>query len=182
MNLLDSYRKVTKIKANKDATNRIYVAIVVGAILITGAYWGKLLIDNSFIKQDISAIEDYVNDPNIQARVAEADTLQEDIKGLEDILFELENANAAFDYMPTYDSRMIYTILDERPGTVRINNMSFNGGSINLDITGTRIYSVSDYVLRLRRLNDFEAIRYGGYSFSDGVYNSSINIILKGGQ
>lgn len=182
MNLLDSYKRVTKIKANKDATNRIYIAIVIGAILIAGALWGKLLIDNSFIKQDIKAVEQYVNDPQIQARAAEAEELNAEIEDIETILSELENANEAFDYMPRLDSNLIYLILDQRPGTVRVNNISFTGDSIVLDISGTRIYSVSDYVLRLRRLSYFQEIQYSGYSFDGRVYNSSINLILEGGR
>jgi len=182
MNLLDSYRRVTKIQANKDAANRIYVAIFIGSILIMGAFWIKLLIDNSFIKQDIKSVELYVNDPQILAKAAEADQLNAEIKALETISLELENANAAFDYMPRLDSGLIYLILDERPGTVSVNNISFSGDRITLDITGTRVYSVSDYVLRLKRLNYFQDVQYNGYILGGFAYNSSINLILEGGK
>ena len=182
MNLLDGYKRVTKVRANIDATNRVYISILVGLLLILGAFWGKLLIDNSFIKQDIEAIEEYVNSPQVARQIEEINALQREIEQLETILSQVNAANNAFDYMPRYDSSMIYMFMDARPGTVRINSFAFTGDKINLSISGTRIYSVSDYVLRLRRLNYFQDIRYSGYSYQDGMYIAEIECIVKGGN
>ncbi len=53
MNLLESYQKISKIRANRDATGRIYVMIFVGTLLIASAYWLVLFIENSNLKQNI---------------------------------------------------------------------------------------------------------------------------------
>lgn len=182
MNLLESYQKVNKIRANKDATGRIYIMLFFGALLIAGAYWLTLFFENSNLKQNIKAAEDYLNSPEIVERTNEANQLTEDIQKLEDILSEVNSAQDVFALQPKFTSTTMSLLISERPGTVRINSITYVGDSVALDISGTRVYSISDYVLRLRRLNYFQEVRYNGYEFNEGLYNSSLVIILKGGQ
>lgn len=182
MNLLESYQKINKIRANRDATGRIYVMIFVGTLLIASAYWLVLFIENSNLKQNIKTIQDYLNSPQIVERSNEADQLNEDVTKLDAILNELKSAQDVFALQPTFSSSAVNLIVAERPGTVRMNSITYTGDAISLDISGTRVYSVSDYVMRLRRTNAFQEVQYNGYTLTDGVYNSNITIILKGGQ
>ena len=182
MNLLESYQKVSKVRANKDATGRIYIMLFFGVLLIAGAYWFTLFIQNSSLKQSIRAEEGYLNSPQVVERSNEANQLNADIKQLEDILSEVRSAQDVFDLQPKFTSTTMSLLISERPGTVRINAITYVGDSVALDISGTRVYSISDYVLRLRRLNYFQEVRYNGYDFSDGLYNSTLVIVLKGGQ
>ncbi|MBS3991296.1 MAG: hypothetical protein KGZ51_04425 [Erysipelothrix sp.] len=182
MNLLESYQKINKVRANKDATGRIYIMLFIGALLIAGAYWFTLFFENTALKQNIKTIEDYLNSPQIAERSNEANKLNDDIKKLEDILSEVRSAQNVFELQPKFTSITMNILLAERPGTVRINEITYVGDSVVLDISGTRVYSISDYVLRLRRLDYFQEVRYSGYEFSNGLYNSNLVIILKGGQ
>lgn len=182
MNLLDSYQRVNKIRANKGATGRIYIMLFVATFLIAGAYWLVLVFENSLVKQNIQATEEYLNSPQVLERSNEATQLNEDITKLEDILNEVRSAKDVFTLQPKFTSTITSLLFSERPGTVRINSITYVGDSVELNISGTRIYSISDYVLRLRRLNYFQEVRYNGYDFSDGVFNSTLIVILKGGQ
>ena len=182
MNLLESYQRVNKIRANKGATGRIYIMLFFGTLLIAVAYWLVLIIENSLIKQNILATEEYLNSPQVVERSNEATQLNEDITKLEYILGEVQSAKDVFAFQPKFTSTITSLLFSERPGTVRINTITYVGDSVELNISGTRIYSISDYVLRLRRLNYFQEVRYNGYDFSEGVFNSTLIIILKGGQ
>lgn len=182
MNLLESYQKLNKLRENRDATGRIYIMIFIGALLIASAYYFVLFIQNNTLKQSITEIENYLNSPQVVERKLEADRLSADIKKLEDILKEVQSAQDIFDLQPKFSSQTMNLLLAERPGTVRYNAVSFSGDSISMDISGTRVYSISDYVMRLRRLDVFQEVVYNGYDFEDGFYNSNVVIILKGGK
>ena len=182
MNLLDSYNRVAKTKANESSVARIYIMIVIGAILITGAFYAKLQFDQFAIDSQINDIGSFVNSPQNLARNEEAVKLREDINDLEVVQSKIESAFDVINFMPLYESSIIELILAERPGTVSINGIDFLNGIISLDVSGTRVYSVSDYVLRLRRLNYFESVDYSGYTLENDQYNASILLILKGGR
>jgi Tfp pilus assembly protein PilN len=182
MNLLESYQKLNKLRENKGATGRIYIMIFIGTLLIASAYYFTLFIQNNALKQNIKDIENYLASPQVVDRSVEAERLNADIKKLEDILKEVQNAQNIFDLQPKFSSQTMNLLLAERPGTVRFNAVSFTGDAITLDISGTRVYSVSDYVMRLRRLDVFQEVQYSGYDLVEGVYNSNVVIILKGGK
>lgn len=182
MNLLITYQKLNKLRANRDAIGRIYIMIFFGSVLIAGAFYLVLYLQNEGINQRIREAEQYLTNAQIVERSNEANQLNADIRKLEDILREVQNAQDIFSLQPRFSSSVMNLLLAERPGTVRINGMSFNGSSILIDISGTRVYSASDYVMRLNRLNVFQAVIYTGYELSDGMYNSSIEVVLKGGR
>jgi hypothetical protein len=182
MNLLESYQRVHKVRENRNATGRIYIYIFLGALLIASAYYFTLFLQNNALKQSIADAETYLNSPQVIERSNEADLLNTDIRKLEEILKEVQNAQDIFDLQPKFSSQTMNLLLAERPGTLAINAVEFNGDAIALDVSGTRVYSVSDYVMRLRRLDVFQEVSYSGYDLENGLYNSSVVVILKGGQ
>jgi Tfp pilus assembly protein PilN len=182
MNLLESYQKLNKLRENKGATGRIYVMIFIGSLLIASAYYFTLFIQNTTLKQSIKDLEAYLSSPQVVDRSIEADKLNADIRKLEEILKEVQNAQDIFDLQPKFSSQTMNLLIAERPGTVKFNSVSFTGDAITLEISGTRVYSVSDYVMRLRRLEVFQEVQYSGYDFANGFYNSNVVIILKGGK
>jgi len=182
MNLLDSYNRVAKSKANESSVTRIYFMIVIGAILISSAFYIKLQFDQMTLNSKISDIESFVNSPQNKLRNEEALNLRKDINDLEIVQTKIQSAFNVINFMPTYNSSTIDLILAERPGTIRINAIDFLNGTISLDVSGTRVYSVSDYVLRLRRVGFFESVEYEGYELEDSLYNATISLVLKGGR
>lgn len=182
MNLLNSYNRVAKTIANESSVTRIYIMIVLGAILIAGAFYIKLQFDRLSIDSQISEINSYINSPQNLARNEEAEKLRKDIDDLEIVQSKIESAFDVINFMPSYNSSIVDLILAERPGTVSINAIDFLNGTISIEVSGTRVYSVSDYVLRLRRLNYFESVEYPGYSLENGQYNATILLVLKGGR
>lgn len=182
MNLLTTYQKVSKLRANRDAVGRIYIMIFFGSVLIAGAVYFVLFLQNEGIKQRIADVERYLSSPQVVERSNEANRLNADIRKLEDILAEVQSAQNIFELQPILSSSVMNILLAERPGTVRIIGMEFTGDTILLNVSGTRVYSVSDYVMRLKRLNVFLDVIYTGYDLTDGVFNSNIVVVLKGGR
>lgn len=182
MNLLDGYQRVLKQKANRDATTSVYIMLVLGVVLIGMAYYAVLFFENQAIKDDIRVVQDYLNSPQVVSRNEEVTQLMSDIDTLDEIAIELTSADVAFAFIPKPDSELFNRVLAERPGSIQINSIQFAEGFIILEVTGTRIYSVSDYVLRLHRMEFFQEVRYNGYTVEDGRYDATIRMQLKGEQ
>ena len=180
INLLLVYRQVIKRKANKNAMVYVYGMLVIGAVLISLSLYGVMLYENSVVVHDVELIQQYLNSPQVIERSNEFAQLTQEIKDLEVIISELESARIAFDFIPRPGSRVFNRVLAERPGSVRIDEIRFGDGQIMLSVTATRVYSISDYVLRLRRTEYFQDVRYRGYALEDGNYSSQISVILKG--
>jgi Tfp pilus assembly protein PilN len=182
MNLLESYQRIHKVRESRSAAGRIYIYIFLGALLIASAYYFTLFVQNNTLKQSIVEVENYLNSPQVIARANEANLLNSDIRKLEEILKEVQNAQDIFDLQPKFSSQTMNLLLAERPGTLRLNTITFSGDAIALEVSGTRVYSVSDYVMRLRRLGVFQQVSYNGYDLENGLYNSNVVIVLKGGK
>lgn len=182
MNLLDSYNRVSKIKANQGATERIYIMIVIGAIFISLAFYAKLHFDQYLIDNEISDIQFLLNSPQNKERNEEATKLSSDIRNLDNIQSKLNEALNVIHFMPIYDSSVVNLLFAERPGTLEIDSIIFDNGKVIIEVIGTRIYSASDYVMRLRRLNFFEKVEYTGYSTEEYRFKSTVTVYLKGGN
>ncbi len=182
MNLLEGYQRVLKQKANRDATTSVYAMLVFGVVVIALAYYAVLFYENHVIKEDIKVVQDYINSPQVVSRNDEVSQLMKDITTLESMSKELQSASVAFEFIPKPDSELFNRVLAERPGSIKINSILFGEGDIILEVTGTRIYSISDYVLRLRRMEFFQEVRYNGYTVDEGLFNASIRLQLKGEQ
>lgn len=182
MNLLTVYDKIHKQRANQNAVGRIYGLVFIGVVLITGAFYVVIFFQNEMLLQRIAEIETHLASPQVVERKNEVTQLNSDIQTLEEMLTEIANAQAIFDLQPKLSTSLMNLLLAERPGTVRINYIHFTGDTIVLDISGTRVYSTSDYVMRLRRLNTFQEVTFSGYDLESGVFNSTITVVLRGGQ
>jgi hypothetical protein len=182
MNLLTVYQQVVKRKADQDATVYVYGMLIVGAILAAGAFYGVLFFENQVVERDIKVVQDYLTSPQVLERSNEFSLISQEIKDLEGIILELQSAKEAMSFIPRPGTQIFNRVLAERPGSVRIDEMIFGGGDIVLSVTATRVYSISDFVLRLRRTEYFQEVRYSGYTLEEGRYSSNIRVILKGGQ
>lgn len=182
MDLLVVYRKVEKRKANVNALGRVYLMIILGSIFVVATLYFSFSLQNQGVKDQIRDIENFLLNQQTLERLNELDVLASDIRTLDDILSELQNAQEIFKLQPRFTTSTLNLLIAERPGTVRINSIAFNGGSISLSVSGTRIYSISDYVMRLKRLDVFQNVIFTGYDLSDNGFNSTITVVLKGGR
>lgn len=182
MNLLTVYSKIYKQRANQNALVRVYAMVFLGAVLIVGAFYVVFFFQNEMTLQRIAEIETYLASPQVVQRKEEVTQLNNDIRTLEDILKEASSAQTIFNLQPKLSTSLMNLVLSERPGTVRINFIDFTGDTIILDISGTRVYSASDFVMRLRRLNVFQDVVFLGYDQTENIFSSTITVILRGGQ
>lgn len=183
MNILLAYKNEQKRKANKMSPMQVYTIVLVGAILIVGAFALKFFIDNMNVKSEIATIELYINDPvNIQ-RMEKISKLQSDIKQLDEIAIEATTLKDVLAYKPRYDSKILDIVYYEKPSTLKITNIDFGANTLVLDYTAKFVSDVSNYALRLQRTYSFADVSYAGYTYNDnGTYGGTISLVMKGGK
>ena len=183
MNLLLAYKAEQKRKANKMSPMQVYTIVLVGAILIVGAFALKLFVDNLNVKNEIASVEAYINDPSVLAKMEKIDKLQMHIKQLDEIAVEAATLKDVIAYKPRFDSQVLDIIYYEKPNTLKFTNIDFASNTVVLDYTATYVSDVSNYALRLQRTYSFADVSYSGYSYNDdGTYSGTISLIMKGGN
>lgn len=182
MNLLDSYKKSAKLKTSEETINRAYIIVLIGTLIVAGALWGVLMLQNYMIQQDIKEVESYIQNPEVIRQYNEVQKLQDEITILERIIAQLDSANTVFEFMPKFNSSVFAVIEEARPTTITVNRLSFNGTVIELDVTGTQVNAISDFTLNLLATEYFQEVSYNSYSLSGNNYSSKITCFLKGGQ
>jgi Tfp pilus assembly protein PilN len=183
MNLLLVYRAEQKRKANKMSPMQVYTIVLIGAILIVGAFALKLFVDDLNVKNEIKSIETYINDPSIIEKMQKIDKLQSDIKQLDGIAEEAKTLKDVVAYKPRFDSQVLDVVFYEKPSTLKITNIDFASNTLTLDYSATYVSDVSNYALRLQRTFSFADVSYSGYTYNEnGTYSGTISLIMKGGN
>lgn len=183
MNLLLAFKAEQKRKANKMSPMQVYTIVLVGAILIVGAFALKLFVDNLNVVNESASIEAYVNSPSVVAKMEKIDKLQSDIKQLDEIAVEATTLKDVIAFIPRFDSQVLDIIYYEKPKTLKITNIDFAANTVTLDYSATYVSDVSNYALRLQRTFSFADVSYSGYTYDDdGSYRGTISLIMKGGN
>lgn len=183
---MESYSVLEKRKSAKTDRVKVLTILMVGVILITAAYAGKLFVENIFVEQDIKSVSSYVNDVNIQKRVALIDEKQQKISDLNKIDAILSELNASFEVMPRINSITLNMITSNLPAGTTLSNLAFDGQVFTIQLLSPDYFSPSQFAINLRNSNYFEEVQYYGYSSISGPGNArylgKINAILKVGK
>lgn len=184
MNLLLRYREIHKERANQNSPTRIYIIVVVAAILILGAYSLTLWLKQSSLENQVNDLTYYVNSSEVISKLKEVEQLKLNIESLDSIIEQTKSINDVLDSAVIFDSEALTVLQDSRYKGITFENVSYANGIIYLDIAGTKPSDISNYVLRLTREDYFKSVKYGGYKYSeeDLSYRSIIMCTLYGGN
>jgi len=186
INLMESYSVTEKRKSAKSDRTRVFILLLVGLILVTGAYAGKLFIENIFIKENIKTVSAYVNDIEIQRKVAIIDAKQKKIQDLNKIDAILTELNASFDVFPRINTLTLNMLTSNMPAGTGLKSITFDGQWFTILLYSPNYSSPSEYAIKLRNSEYFEEVIYQGYTSetSSGTlrYVGKIIAILKVGE
>jgi hypothetical protein len=184
MNLLLSYQKEVKRKANQPKPVRFYIILILAAVFILGAYSLKVFLDNNSLRNEIMLTRSYIEDPKITAKMDEVNRIQADLKTLDEIEAEANLLGDVISFMPKFDSKILDLVYYERPTSIKFTLLEFEENTIILNMTGTRPSDFSNYALRLQRTYQFADVSYEGYTYNveKKLYEGSIRCIMKGGE
>jgi hypothetical protein len=184
MNLLLTYQKEVKRKANQTKPVRLYIILILAAAFILGAYALKVVLDNNSLRNEIASTKSYIEDPKITEKMDEIYRIQADLKTLDEIEAEANLLGEVINFKPKFDSKILDVIYYERPTTVKFNLLEYSENTLVLNMRGTRPSDFSNYALRLQRTYQFADVSYEGYEYDEEskLYVGSIRCIMKGGE
>ena len=184
INLLTQYREIHKERSNKNAPERIYLAILIGALLITGAISLRLWLEQKDLKTDIADLQSYINDPSVIARMNEVVVLQKNIEDLDQMIEQVNGINEVFDSAVRFDHYPLMIMQQKRYTGINFDSLSYSKGIVYMDISSLKSSDVSNYVLRLKREAYFKDVSYSGYTYDPeaNVYRSTIRCTMHGGN
>jgi len=180
--LYERYRNDIKAKTNQTSPIRLYSAIIIGAVLITGAYGVKLFIDNLVISNNIDELEQYVNDPQIVSEMNEIKQIQSNISRLNEIETNVNEVNTVLSDIPRYDSVILNIIYYEKPAAIKYTELTYSDNTISIAFTAPRSSDASNFALSLQRTKKFADVSYDGYTYDSvsKLYRGVIVCILEG--
>jgi hypothetical protein len=184
MNLLLTYQKEVKRKANQPKPVRFYIILILAAILILGAYALKVFLDNNSLRNEITSIKNYIENPKITEKMDEIYRIQADLKTLDEIEAEANLLGDVISFKPKFDSKILDLVYYERPTSIKFTLLEYEENTIILNMTGTRPSDFSNYALRLQRTYQFADVSYDGYAYDTEkrIYIGAIRCIMKGGE
>jgi len=182
MNLYERYRSENNIKANYTSPIRLYLAIIIAAVLIVGAYSAKLIIDNLVIKNNITNLEQYVNNTEIVTQMDEISQIQSNISRLNEIETSVSGLNAVLDYIPRYDSVILDIIYYEKPAAITYTTLTYSDNTISIEFTAPKSSDASNFALSLQRTKKFADVSYEGYEYDSvtNLYRGVLVCIMEG--
>lgn len=183
MNLLQRYQEVHKEKANKLSPGKTYLAILLVAFLIIGAFTLRIWFEKTSLEQNVSELTDYVSDPGVLARMKEVETLKNNISSLDTMIEQTKSINTVFASAVRFDDQPFMIMQSKRYKEITFDSVSYAKGIVYLDISVTRPSDISNYVLRLTREEYFKSVDYSGYTYDEEamLYRSTIRCTMFGG-
>ncbi len=184
MNLYERYRLEQKVVASRTSPVRLYLAIIIVAMLLMGAYSVKLLLDNTGVKNKINDINNYLNDSSIKSKIDELNDIQKKLISLNDIDTRIKEIQNVFAYLPRYDSEVLAILYYEKPTDLAYTKITYEQNVVSVEFSTKNPAAASNYALKLQQTNSFADVSYEGYKYDTeyGVYRGEILVMLRGGN
>ena len=186
INLMESYSVIEKRKSAKTDRVKVLSLLLIGVMLISGAFAAKLFIDNYFLKENIKTVSNYVNDTEIQRKVALIDLKQKKIQDLNKIDAILTELNASFEVFPRINTLTLNMITSNLPVGTTLKSITYDSQWFTIYVYSLDYTKPSTFASNLRNSEYFEDILYQGYT-SESVggtlrYVGKVVAVLKVGE
>ncbi len=165
----------------KDATmNRIFIMLILGALLINIAGISVLQLSVMDKRKDIAEINSFFELETTQIQIAEQEKITQDtatanadiqvIQGLENHIKGLQGFNTD-----------IYNVIQSvKPTNVEVDAFSFISGTVSINCKTPDNNPPADYTKALEATNRFDSVQYRGFvKGDDGVVTFPILCKLK---
>lgn len=168
-------------KTSTIARQILYPAAVLG---ICAAIYAGVMIWNTAESRQITAMQDWINDTQVQTDYKEAQAKQEKSNRL---ISQLNQVNQMKDNLATYPDLTedrIRTIVDVGGNdmSVQIETLDMSTGTLTFHAVSYKVIDIPSYVQKLNDTGLFESVNYSGYSYDDNKYSLMLSCTLKAAE
>jgi uncharacterized membrane protein YciS (DUF1049 family) len=184
IDFLAAQRKLHELSSEQSGSLYFYVLILIGVLLITGAFYGKLKFDESQIQKQIDALNGQITDPANIDQLTRANLLKNDIQKLKQIKTMIEEGLVVLDEIGSFSTDPMVAAIELKPTNVTLDYFDFSNTVFSIT-AHSRDYTVfSSYAMDLKDSPIFESVYYSSYTYDEGEDYYIITYIctLEGGN
>lgn len=183
MNLYKKHRQIKRNKRGRKQSSSVYYLLLLGFVLILGAYGGKLFLDLKQQEEERKSLLAYTTQSDVVARYEQANKLSQDISTLDSLKNALTEIQSVFSEKQSIGDRVLLDINDAKPESVTIRSIEIKGSDVVVVFESTSKEEFPTFVEAMSKKEIVKAVKYDGFKTlqSSDTYEATMKIVLKGG-
>ena len=179
MPILKNTKQTKKKNTGNSWLGKLIIPFICGLVL-AGIVYGVAMAYKSAKTAELKEIESYINNPGINAQVAEYDAMNENMAEMGKIQGGVDILKKDLDSYPIPDSSINKKIL-EAAGThdvsVEFNSYSASSGVFNITASSPEVEDINKFIADLMSMDIFENVDYTGYALTADGSRWQINVV-----
>lgn len=180
INFFDRYYEVQKRDKNISKQTTMQIGIVAGMIVLTFGLFTTFTVTNAGIQGEINAINDYINSPDVQQKLAALTEKEKVLTNATNYYNGIATATQKIKTQIKPDGALFDSIVNLAPTGLVIENFSFSGGTIGIQCKADQDEKIAQYVNRIRKQKNVFGVAYSGYTKAGEDGQNSTTIISIG--
>ena len=184
IDFLAAQRKLHELSSEQSGSLYFYVSVLVGVLLITGAFYAKLKLDESQIQKQIDSLNGQITNPANLDKLTRANLLKNDIQKLKEIKTMIEEGLVVLDEIGSFTTDPMVAAIELKPTNVVFDYFDYSNTVFSIT-AHSRDYTIfSSYAMDLKDSPIFATVHYSGYTFdeNENYYIVTYICTLEGGN
>jgi uncharacterized membrane protein YciS (DUF1049 family) len=184
IDFLAAQRKLHELSSEQSGSLYFYVLILLGVLLITGALYAKLKLDENQIQKQVDTLNGQITNPSNLDKLAQANMLKNDISKLNQIKAMIEEGLIVLDEIGSFSSDPMVTAIDLKPTNVTLDYFNYSNTTFNITAHSKDYTVFSTYALALIDSSVFGTVHYENYTYdeTEDYYIITYICTLEGGN
>ncbi len=184
IDFLAAQRKLHELSSEQSGSLYFYVLVLIGVLLITGAFYAKLKLDENQVQKQIDTLNGQITNPANVDKMARANMLKNDIQKLKQIKTMIEEGLVVLDEIGSFSSDPMVTAISLKPSNVTLDYFDYSNTTFSITAHSKDYTVFSSYALELRDSTVFDSVRYESYTYDEAEEYYSVTYIctLEGGN
>ena len=166
------------VKTKNTAKQIVYPLIIFG---ICAAVYAGLSVWNLAEAHKTAAIEDWINDSQVQEEYSKALAKETESEKLATQLSQVAQMKQNLDTYPDLTEEMLEKIVDVGGNdmSVRVQSLDMSTGTLTFHAVSRKVIDIPNYIQKLDDTGLFDSVNYSGYSYDGGEYSLMLSCVLK---
>lgn len=167
IDFLAAQKKLHELSSEQSGSLYFYVLVLLGVVLITGAFYAKLKLDEQQVQKQIDALNGKITNPANLDKLTRANLLKNDIQKLKQIKTMIEEGIVVLDEIGSFSTDPMVEAIALKPTNVTLDYFDYSNAVFSIT-AHSRDYTVfSSYAMDLKDSPIFDSVHYSTYSYDE---------------